>query len=261
MQVTGGHDATSRDQATNAETLATFGGRVRTVRKARRIKLITCAKQIGISRTGLQAWESDGVANPDTGKLLAFTKLTEVPLAWLIDGSGPMPDLAAPKPARNGRVKKVVVPIEMPPDHALAARNLASIPEIAPSMTSHASALDLTPRAVWQMPADALEIGFNANAGQVAIKRVVTREGSEFGVVRGDYVLIDYSRTQIDEPGIYLLADPAKKCAKRAKVEWQRDKLRIILLADDVDREDHEIDHGNGEIVVLGRIMGIFHPA
>lgn len=235
-------------------TLVTFGQRVRAVRQARRIKLIVCAKQIGISRTGLQAWESDGVANPDTGKLLAFTKLTDCSLDWLIDGRGPAPDLAVNlKPPR--RITAVA--------ETAAAKETRSIgveiPEITATMSQHATQLDLTPRAMWRIPLEVVEIGFNSVAGHLAIKRVITREGSDFGVGRGDYVLIDTSRTRIDEVGVYLLADPEGKSARRARVDWCNVALRITILADDIDREDSEIA-SDAPMTVLGRIMGVFKP-
>lgn len=246
MQVDTGH----------GETLGTLGKRIRAVRRSRGIKLITCAREIGVSRTSLHAWEADAVKSPDGAGLLAFVKLTDISLDWLVDQKGAAPDLA-PRGKKNARRGAVNGPTAAAPDHP--GVQFDDIPEVAPSLTRHAGAIDKTPRAFWRLPREVAEMGFNATPGALVVKRVVTREGGEFGVARGDYVLIDTGRTRIDEPGLYLIADPGGRSARRALVERVDGVLRVILLADDVDRENSEFEAADSA-VVLGRIMGIFKP-
>lgn len=231
----------------------TLGERIRAVRTALSLPLRDTANKIGISRTSLGQWEADAVKNPDTTRLKEFAALTEINLDWLIAGRGEPPAFLTQRRrrARGGAATEVMG------DNAMPERPLSqqSIPEVAPSLTAHAAAIDITPRAWWSIPQEVLELGFNAMPSSTVVKRVMTLDGDAFGLERGDYVLIDGSRTRINEPGLYLLADPEGKCAMRALVD---DKLRIARIGDDTLRGQPQIDAD--KITVLGRVMGIFKP-
>lgn len=237
-----------------ADRLGTLGERLKAVRKARGFKLGYAARQVGVSRTSFGMWESNNVRNPDINKLIAFTRLADVSLDWLTARRGEDPDLTPPGKPRRA-TERTGEPISHGPRLAPAAD---AIPEVAAPLSAHAERIDLTPRAFWSIPQEVLELGFNATPGRMVMKRVATREGSEFGIARGDYVLIDTARDRIDEPGVYLLADPEGRSALRALVKWESEMLRIVVLADDVNRENKTLDER--ATVVLGRIMGIFKP-
>jgi len=241
----------------NEAALDTLGGRIRAVRKARRLKINNVATEIGLSRTSFSMWEGNHVANPDVGKLRRFSSLVDVSLDWLIDRKGKDPDFLAVSPTQPKKPTKKAQP-DQAADHP--SDSLVSIPEIAPSLDAHAKAIDLTARHYWSLPIDVLELGFNCNASSTVVKRIVTRDGHQFGLARGDYVLIDTSRTRIDEPGIYIVADPQGVSARRALVDLDKDDtLHITIMADDTTRSSPQ-DSGDNP-VVLGRVMGIFKPA
>ena len=235
----------------NAGTLETMGGRIRAVRKARRLKLGAVASQIGLSRTSFSMWEVDRVTNPDVDKLRRFSSLVDVSLDWLIDRKGKDPEFLGVSSALPKKPTKKA-------QTETSSDLTVDIPEVAPSLGAHAKAIDFNARHYWSLPLDVLELGFNCNAEATVVKRVVTRDGKEFGVARGDYVLIDTSRTQIDEPGLYIIADPDGVCARRALVDLDNDELHITVMADDTSRSSPQ-DSGD-KPVVLGRVMGIFKP-
>ena len=230
----------------------TLGGRIRAVRVALNMRLGGTANKIGISRTSLGQWEADAVKNPDVDKLAAFSKLTDVSLDWLIDGRGDTPTFLAaprrgPKPAQAATGTDSSPPSQMP---------TTSVPEIAPALTMHAKGLDMTPQAHWTFPLGVLELGFHVEAPNAALMRVASRDSAEAGLARGDFVVLDISRTRIDEPGIYLLADPDGGSARRVRVESVDNELRMTML---------DIAHDNPQpvtdkITVLGRVMGVFKP-
>ena len=237
--------------------LDTLGGRIRAVRTALNMRLGDTANKIGVSRTSLGQWEAGAVKKPDVDKLAAFTSLTKISLDWLIEGNGDDPEFLL-QARRTAKPTLVTEDASADPSSRRAMMQ-EQVPEVAASLVAHASAIDMTPRALWSIPREVLELGFNVEPNNAIIKRVVTREGSEFGLSRGDYVLIDVSRTRIDEPGTYLLADPEGKCARRARVEARDDRLQIVILSDDVVRDNPQaVDN---DVVVLGRVMGIFRPA
>jgi transcriptional regulator with XRE-family HTH domain len=239
----------------NEPALETMGGRIRAVRKARRLKINLVAPQIGLSRTSFSMWESNRVANPDVGKLRRFSSLVDVSLDWLIDRKGKDPDFLAVSPTQPKKPNKKTqgAQSDQPSDSTV------DIPEIAPSLDAHAKGIDFTARHYWSLPIDVLELGFNCNAGSTVVKRVVTRDGHEFGIARGDYVLIDTSRARIDEPGLYIIADPDGVSARRALADLDKGELHITIMADDTGRDSPQ-DNGDNP-VVLGRVMGIFKPA
>lgn len=242
---------------TEQDNFGTFGKRVKAARTGRGLKLGDTARRIGISRTSLGAWENDSVHNPDSAKVIAFTKLTDISLDWLLVRDGNDPAFAAPVPTRRKRSAATPRPAANDGSAAPGMR-IADIPEIAAPLTAHANGLDLMARAIWSIPDEVIELGFNGTPGAMAVKRVITRDGADFNVTRGDYVLIDTTRNRIDEPGVYLLSDPDGQCARRALVKTVNDVLRIVVLADDVNREPQTI--AEGDATVLGRIMGIFKP-
>jgi transcriptional regulator with XRE-family HTH domain len=240
------------------KTLDTLGGRIRAVRKARGLKVGRTSAEIGVSRTTFSAWEADAVKNPDINKLGKFVALTDVSLTWLIKRQGDDPDLTVPAPRRRRSSAS------SPPERGsqLGSGNSPGgeppIPEIAAPLSAHAKAFDLTARAFWTVPRQVLEIGFNSLPETTVVKRVVTRGGSEFGLSRGDYVLIDTSRTRVDEPGMYIIPDPEGLSARRALVVEENGKLKIAAVADDVNRDYPQISVDN--LTALGRVMGIIKP-
>jgi transcriptional regulator with XRE-family HTH domain len=237
--------------------LTTLGGRIKAARKARGLSIIECSSPIQLSRTSLMAWEADNVKNPDVTKLMAFTQLVDVSLEWLLHRTGGDPDLT-PK----GKVKTALA--ERSDEKAVSPRakprapTMAAVPEISPALTAHASEFNLTARSYWEIPHEILELSFHATAGETVLMRVATRDGGNVGLSRGDYVLVDTSRTRIDEPGIYMLADPEGKSARRALVVDSNGVLKVVALADDLNRHAEELDPA--AIKVLGRVMGTFHP-
>jgi len=238
----------------NLPDLSTLGGRIRSVRKALGMKVVTVSEKVGISRTSWTQWESNVVANPSRDVLTEFSKIAEIDLDWLIERKGDDPEFLAAKgssPAAGDSASGT-------PDILIGGRANQAVPEVSPSMAAHARAIDVTPRSIWGMPIDVLELGFNCEAAHVVMKRVITREGADFGIERNDYVLIDTSRTRMDEPGLYILADPEGICARRAKVELNGDQLVISMMGDDTDRTSPR-DSGD-KSDVLGRVMGIFKP-
>lgn len=234
----------------NDDDLSTLGGRLKAVRVARELGVGETAKKCGLSRTSWSMWESGEVAKPDSTKLGKFCSLTEIDLLWLIEGQGSVPEFLVAK-----RNEKAPLTDERVLD---GPRPDLRVPEINPNLAAHAKGLNRTPRALWTIPADVVELGFNCAPEGAIIKRVVTRDGGDFGLMRGDYVLIDATRTKFDEPGLYLLADPEGQSARRALVEKQGDLLKIVAVADDTDRTFPR-DSGD-KSPVLGRVMGIFKP-
>jgi transcriptional regulator with XRE-family HTH domain len=243
--------------------LETLGGRLKAARLAKGLGLSDAARRIGLSRTSLNQWESNSVKNPDLEKLLEFSKLTEVSLDWLAHREGKDPDFTAmgsltKPPGRPVHLREVTSRAghAHTPEEPIA---VAGIPEISGALSVHATGLNMTPRAFWNMPAGVVELGFHATPGSVVIQRVLTRDGADFSLKRGDYVIIDTSRNRIDEPGIYLLSDPEGKSARRALVTSEGNGLKITVIADDINR--HTEDVSSIDAVVLGRVMGIFQPA
>lgn len=242
------------DIAASKETprLDSLGGRIRAVRLARGLNVNTAARAVGISRTSFTHWESNITREPRVENLLAFTKLTDVDLDWLLERRGDDPDLGRD----NYRQ-----PMRASGDEPAAHADAVAIPEVAPSLACHARQIDPTPRANWVIPSDVLEIGFHAVPEACVIKRIVNRTGisDAANMARGDYILIDTSRTRIDEPGVYLVRDPKGHAARRALVTIESGKgLQITVLADDITQQD--VCLASGDLIVLGRIMGIFHP-
>jgi transcriptional regulator with XRE-family HTH domain len=243
--------------AKDDSTLETVGGRIRAARKARKLRIGAVAAQIGLSRTSLSQWEAGAVKNPDVVKLGRFVKLVDVSLDWLLERKGDDPDLTPAAPSGRRRIPATSGRREYDTNGSPAHSELP-IAEIAAALTAHASQIDMTPRSFWTIPRQILEIGFNAQPETTVVKRIVTKKG-ELGLSRGDYVLIDASRTRIDEAGTYLVADPDKVSARCVLITEKNGKLEIAAVADDLNRSCPQIAVEN--LVSLGRIMGIFKPA
>lgn len=82
--------------------LRTLGGRIRAVRKARKLTVVAAAREVGISRVSFSQWESNVVKDPGVTSLLKFTELCEVDLNWLLDRKGTDPEIVRPE-FRNPR--------------------------------------------------------------------------------------------------------------------------------------------------------------
>jgi transcriptional regulator with XRE-family HTH domain len=240
------------------KTLDTLGGRIRAVRKARGLKVGNTSQQIGVSRTTFSAWEAGAVKNPDMDKLGKFVELTNVSLAWLVRRAGDDPDLTMPAPRRRRSSATTALQPTAGPGATNGVVVEPPIPEIAAALSAHAKTIDVTPRALWTVPRQILQIGFNCEPETTVIKRIVTRGGSEFGLARGDYVLIDTSRTRIDEPGTYIVADPDGVSARRVLIVDNEGKMEIAAVADDLQRSNPQASVDN--LMPLGRVMGILKP-
>lgn len=234
----------------NDDDLGTLGGRLRAVRLARGLKVGETSKKVGLSRTSWSFWESDLVAKPDSNKLGKFCKLTDISLSWLVERQGNDPEFLVAKTKEKAAADAIIVDGAPRPD--------LRVPEINPNLAVHSRSINRAPRAIWTIPADIVELGFNCSPEGAVIKRVVTRDGNDFGVTRGDYVLIDTTRTKIDEPGLYLLGDNDGHSSRRALVQMRDGELKIVAVADDLDQSSPRENGDNSP--VLGRVMGIFKP-
>jgi transcriptional regulator with XRE-family HTH domain len=237
--------------------LDSLAGRIRAARVASNLSVVEAARAINVSRTSFSLWESGTVKTPDGRKLFQFSKLTEVSLDWLMDRRGPdpkaviSPEVASPvstKPKKSEPAKKART-VPRPPDER-------AIPEIAPNLESHAGGISPETQGLyWVIPQDVIQRSFSAQPGRVVMMQVTTGSAN---MQRGDYVMIDTTRTKIDEPGMYLLADPDKRRARRALVTAENgSSLKITLLGDGHDKDTLVTAD---TVVSLGRIMGVFHP-
>lgn len=247
-------------QTSAVNGLETVGGRIRAARKAKNLKLTKVAAEIGVSRTAFTAWENNAVKRMDGDKLYGFAQICDVTLDWLLERKGGDPDLSPPKP----RSRKTRETQQILADRAKlgnGSTDLLEVPlvEVTPSLTAHHSHIDMTPRNLWTMPHDILELGFHAEPETTVVKRVVTRSPDVFGMNKGDYVLIDAGRTRIDEPGIYLITDPEGKSAYRALVILNDSGVcELASIADDLMRDGSQFTLE--QLIPLGRVMGIFKP-
>ena len=80
---------------------ATFGDRVAAAREASKMDQEQLAQRLGVKLKTLQAWENDQ-SEPRANRLQMLAGLLNVPLVWLMTGTGPgvepPEDLAAPLP-------------------------------------------------------------------------------------------------------------------------------------------------------------------
>ena len=86
-----------------SQDLETLGGRIRAVRKARKLKAIAVSNYVGISRVTFWGWETGEVREPGVYQLFAFTKLADINLSWLLVREGPDPEILKPIPSRPKR--------------------------------------------------------------------------------------------------------------------------------------------------------------
>lgn len=234
----------------NKANLNTLGGRLRAVREALGLKLGATAAQMKLSRTSLNQWEADKVENPDKVKLGKFCSLTDINLDWILERRGDDPDFLT-KARKDVPIGMPFLSMEPP------SRAELRIPEIAGNLSAHSQGIDRTPKRFWTISPDVLELSFRCNAAAAVIKNVMTPVGPEFGINRGEFLLIDTSRNAFNEPGLYLIG--GHDCARRALVERKNDgKLSVRALGDDM-LESSPRDSGDNS-PVLGRVMGIFKP-
>lgn len=181
--------------------LDTLGGRIRAARKGNKLTIGEAAARIDISRTSLSQWENGGVLEPNTENLIAFTELTNITLDWLLSRKGEDPKFLS-NPQRS------------PPRDSRAIQPAVSgLPEVSPLLTLHARALDPTPRNIWFIPEDAIELALHAASDATVVMRINARHSEDCGLSRGDYVLIDTSYQAIDDDGLYLVTAPDAKAA------------------------------------------------
>jgi transcriptional regulator with XRE-family HTH domain len=79
--------------------LDTLAGRIGAVIAARYTSIKDTSARIGMSRTSVSQWVG-GHKTPGIETLGRFADVSEVSLAWLVDGTGPAPDLT---PLRRGK--------------------------------------------------------------------------------------------------------------------------------------------------------------
>lgn len=72
--------------------LNTLPGRIAAVIDARFASITDAASRVGMSRTSVSQWVA-GHKTPDTQNLGRFANVADVSLSWLMDGTGPVPDL------------------------------------------------------------------------------------------------------------------------------------------------------------------------
>jgi len=187
------------------DRLATLGGRLRSVRLARGLTAETIAKELEVSRPTITTWEADKVEKVSEDKLKAFSRLTNVSFEWLLAGVGAPPDLPLDIPSdkfKGMRTDQIIKTIHHGPD---LARDMVAVPDHGSATPDAANA---QPQARWMIPRDVLSYAMNCDPTRTIIQRVLAAPPSrDIGFARGDFILIDTSRTKINEPGTYIIID------------------------------------------------------
>jgi transcriptional regulator with XRE-family HTH domain len=83
-------DDTSLDGAWYEPEAATFGDRLIGAREAAGMNQAELARRIGVKLKTLRAWEDDQ-DEPRANRLAILCGVLNVPLTWLLTGSGPVP--------------------------------------------------------------------------------------------------------------------------------------------------------------------------
>ncbi|WP_080663705.1 helix-turn-helix domain-containing protein [Bradyrhizobium elkanii] len=231
-----------------------IGDRIKAVRLGRKLHADQIAERLNMSRNALSTWETGAVENIPISKLIKFAEMTKVSLDWLLTGSGPPPDFANIEvPAGAGKsslTAATMTTLERRPT-TTEAHNTAideayqRVPEVnnyrklARLITNWQTAQFSVAHEFghWMISHTTLEKGLNCSPTDVMVMRVVASwsEG-ETKLERGDYAIVDQSRTGIDnEPGVYLQGD-----ADGANVVWGTTQLP--------DKR------------IIGRVMAVVHP-
>ncbi len=216
--------------------LATIGGRIRATRLARNLSATEVAKQIRIARPTLFNWETDATGYPAKDKLEAFSRLTNVPFEWLLTGVGDRPGVLSGVPDQ---------PIH---NEEPATVNDPQVPvlEVISMELTGGQYLEIDNRWKWDLPRHVLAVGLNSHPGRTIVLRVVvpyTADGMELR--RGDYALIDLSRTEVDDVGIYMVN-------RDNKIAWG------TVTADSNGKFQFSTEDLKGRI--FGRVTGIVRP-
>lgn len=246
-----------------SDALATLGGRLRAVRLAKGLTGDEVAAHLKVGRPTFSLWELDRVERVPEHRIDAFAALTGVSAEWLLHRSGKEPDLPLRNPPerRKSRKDRTTRPAPMAaPQHELPPSNVVEITppnviEITPKASAHAKALDTAPQAKWSIPREVLTLGFNCDPEEGFIKRVPIDgpplpDGTP--VNRGDYVLIDATRTEINESGLYYVADPNGREVKRVVASYEGDELVVRF-------QGASEKLAVADLEVLGRAMAVFH--
>jgi transcriptional regulator with XRE-family HTH domain len=83
-----------------AAPLDTLAGRMEAARLGRGLTKIAVANQLGVSRIAVYEWLNGTTTKPGIDNLLAFTKLTDISLDWLVERRGPDPQFLRLKKAK-----------------------------------------------------------------------------------------------------------------------------------------------------------------
>jgi transcriptional regulator with XRE-family HTH domain len=238
--------------------LATLGGRLRAVRLAKELSADEVAAHLKVKRPTYSLWELGKVDRVPEHRIDAFAELTGVSAQWLLHRTGKQPDL--PMGNRSGRRRSrsnppVGISPALAPAPAQPDLPPSNVVEITPKASAHARALDTAPQAKWSIPREVLTLGFNCDPEEGFIKRVPIDgpplpDGTP--VNRGDYVLIDSTRTEINEVGLYYVADPNGREVKRVLASQEEGELVVRFQG---ASEKLSVD----ELEVLGRAMAVFH--
>ncbi|PYF05003.1 helix-turn-helix protein [Rhodopseudomonas faecalis] len=207
---------------------------------------------VQVSHAAVQQWEKDKT-KPSIDNLTAAAEALEVPLAWLTSGVGPAPDLTPPEPKgrrswRNARPSAQCV--------SFASR----IPEVqSRSLASQGSAQDADKAAIahWCIPADVVRNMLHTSADALTIMRV-TRPTAAPAVNAGDYVVVDRSRTEVNEPGLWVVLAGGAAFLCRAEVGAGPAEGGISLMLTTADGSLPPMHPSNPAVKLVGRAAGHF---
>jgi len=86
-------------QSDDNNKLETMGDRIRATRLARGLTVTDAARSVDVSRTQFHQWENGTAEHPRLRPLIAYAKLVDVSLDWLVNHQGPKPKgLRRPNP-------------------------------------------------------------------------------------------------------------------------------------------------------------------
>ncbi|UYO50303.1 XRE family transcriptional regulator [Rhodopseudomonas palustris] len=188
-------------------------------------------RKMGVSHAAVQQWESDET-KPELPKVEYIALALAVDPSWLLTGQGPAPDLTPPE--RIGRRLKTKAPPGPIPTTTTCTTSNSRVPELNSRVPYDIGAPTKDSSGFWCIPTDVLIHAFNVNPDQLHIMRV-TRGTMSPEIQSGEYVMIDRSRTVINEAGFWGVVVGPSQFLCRAEISAAEGGglLRYVLRTND----------------------------
>lgn len=203
------------------DQIRTRGDRIAALRRSRGLAQSDLANICNTTRATISNWENDKTV-PKRGQMDILADAFKVDVSWVDHGRGQAPNLSVPTDEGRRRLMSFESAIAFAgrwSEDPIHRRALGTVPELLAGLSNDGPLKTDGKKTAdpWRFPPRVIVEGARSHAENLIVVRVMD-EARDLGIGRGDYLLVDITKTEPATGTMVIVEDEGVTTIKRVKI-------------------------------------------